>query len=326
MERKKINWLLILQGWAMLWVVIGHAPLGDPESGPLWVTMLYRFAYSFHMPLFMMVSGYLFYSTRISNELEKEWPYHRIIRDKSVRLLLPGFIFSLVALATKVAFPSEMSRQTGISTNELVHGFVYPYDNPLRELWFIVTLFWFFLLAPLWRFTLSNLWTICMSSLFFVVLYFWHPNTEFLCIGRVFRYGIWFYLGLAASRIDAVEKLIEKPLWIVPLVGVLLYVVGMMINSIITTMGGIAFSFGLALILDRFLSRAFFSFRNYTYQIFLMGIFAQFVVKIVYRHVELPYLPTYLLCVAFGLYVPVLVSKLLEWKNWKPLLLCVGLK
>lgn len=29
--RRKINWLLILQGWAMLWVVIGHAPLRMDE-------------------------------------------------------------------------------------------------------------------------------------------------------------------------------------------------------------------------------------------------------------------------------------------------------
>ena len=52
--KAKINWLLILQGWAMLWVVIGHAPLLPvAEQQPLYVDILYRFAYSFHMPLFI---------------------------------------------------------------------------------------------------------------------------------------------------------------------------------------------------------------------------------------------------------------------------------
>lgn len=64
-EKKKINWLLILQGWAMLWVVIGHSPLGEVGNGPTWENALYHFAYSFHMPLFMLVSGWLFYLTRI---------------------------------------------------------------------------------------------------------------------------------------------------------------------------------------------------------------------------------------------------------------------
>ena len=65
MTKKKINWLLILQGWAMLWVVIGHSFLGIAGEGPAWENALFRFAYSFHMPLFMLVSGWLFYLTRL---------------------------------------------------------------------------------------------------------------------------------------------------------------------------------------------------------------------------------------------------------------------
>ena len=45
------------------------------------------------------------------------------------------------------------------------------------------------------------------------------------------------------------------------------------------TVGGIVSSFGFALIADKFLPKLFFSFRDYTYQIFLMGIFAQMFVK-----------------------------------------------
>lgn len=51
--KKKINWLLILQGWAMLWVVIGHSPI-SLDNMPSYVRILYDFAYSFHMPLFIL--------------------------------------------------------------------------------------------------------------------------------------------------------------------------------------------------------------------------------------------------------------------------------
>ena len=85
-------------------------------------------------------------------------------------------------------------------------------------------------------------------------------------------------------------------------------------------------SFGLALIADKCIPKLFCGFRNYTYQIFLIGILAQVFVKILYRHVSMPYVAAYILSILAGLYVPVLVSKVIEMINWKPLSVCVGLK
>ena len=65
----KINWLSSIQGWAMLWVIIGHAFLGRIGEGPIWENCMINFAYSFHMPLFMLVSGWLFFHTRLNNKL-----------------------------------------------------------------------------------------------------------------------------------------------------------------------------------------------------------------------------------------------------------------
>lgn len=254
------------------------------------------------------------------------WPYNQIVKDKALRLLLPGVVFSLVAFAVKIAFPDEMSRQTGFSLREIANAFLYPNDNPFREMWFIATLFILFLLTPLWRWTLSKKWLMWVTAVVLVALCFFHPAIELFCIGRVFGFAIWFYLGIIISKENYVEKLFARNIWLTLLVGIALYAVGFFTLKFITTLGGIVFSFALALILDKYLPKTFFSFRNYTYQIFLMGIFAQMFVKIVYRHITMPYLMAYLLCLAMGLYVPVLVSKLLERINWKPLLLCVGLK
>lgn len=43
----------------MLWVVFGHCPLGEPGARPKWEDAMYKFAYSIHMPLFMLVRGWL---------------------------------------------------------------------------------------------------------------------------------------------------------------------------------------------------------------------------------------------------------------------------
>ena len=330
MSNNRINWLLILQGWAMLWVVIGHAPLGEVSDGPIWVRAFYKFAYSFHMPLFMLVSGWLFYRTRLGTGVlmkgGQKWSYNQIVRDKVIRLLLPGLVFSGVAFAMKIAFPGEASRQVGLSFYEIAHAFLYPYDNPLRELWFIATLFWFFLMTPIWRVLMRTEWMMWPAIALLTVFHFWYPDIELLCIGRVFAYAIWFYMGLVISKTELVEQFFVKFPWMTLFVGVFIYVVGRHTNEFITTLGGIVLSFGIAMLLDKHYPQTFCSFRDYTYQIFLIGIFAQILVKILYRHFDLPYLPTYLLCIAVGLYIPVVVSMVVKKINYRPLLLCVGLK
>lgn len=314
----------------MLLVVVGHSFIGKPGQGPAWENALFHFAYSFHMPLFMLVSGWLFYLTRIKiNNLEgrgEHWSYCKMIKDKALRLLLPGMVFSVLAFAVKLAFPSEMSRQAELSLTEIAHAFLYPNDNPFRELWFIATLFWLFLLTPLWNFILSKKWVMWLVLVVLTVIHFVHLTTDFLCISRVFGYAIWFYLGLLISKEDLVDKVLAWKPWLTFIIGVIIYVIGKYTNPFVTTIGGIVFSFAFAILADKYIPKLFFSFRDYTYQIFLIGIFAQMFVKIMYRHISMPYVVAYLLCLVLGLYVPVLVSKLIEKINWKPLLLCVGLK
>lgn len=58
MEKKRLIWADSLKGWLILLVVLGHAiqnTLGaDCDNNHLW-----NMIYSFHMPAFMAISGYL---------------------------------------------------------------------------------------------------------------------------------------------------------------------------------------------------------------------------------------------------------------------------
>lgn len=399
---KRINWLLILQGWAMLWVVIGHAPLGEPGAGPAWETALYRIAYSFHMPLFMLVSGWLFYRTRLvgagsgsgfSAGSGSGWRYGAVLRDKALRILLPGLVFSLIALALKVAFPGEMERQVSLSAGAILHTYLYPYDNALRELWFLVTIFWMFALTPLWRVVLRRPWSQWLVLALLVGLWFFPLRTGLLCLDKVCTHALWFYLGMVVSKEDFAARCLAPRLWLPLLAGAAIYLLGLYLEylagicagagaavsasgvveslspdglsagvastgfasglsagvasswlaagiasgwapvclsfgTLLAILGGILFSFGIALLADRFVPRIFFSFRDYTYQIFLMGIFAQIFVKILYRHAlaSFPYALVWLLCVLAGLYLPVLVARLAERISFRPLSLCLGLR
>lgn len=249
-----------------------------------------------------------------------------MISNKLKRLMMPFVFFTFVAFLLKIAFPGEMSRQTSINVQEVINAFIYPYDNPMREMWFVATLMWFFLIMPFWGFVIKRQWTKWLALAGLLVLHFYHPDTEFLCIGRAFSYALWFYLGIFISEGGYIDKLTVGNRWIALLAGAIIYATGFFTVSFFKTVGGIVISISLALILDEYLPEIFKSFRNYTYQIFLMGIFAQMFIKIMYRHIDVPYVLAYIVCLLIGLYVPVITSKLLEKINWSPLLMCVGLK
>lgn len=319
----KINWLLILQGWTMLWVVIGHAPLEDIHGPmPKYVKLLYDFAYSFHMPLFMLISGYLFYMTRLSRE---QWNYKSTMLEKLERLGIPFLVFTFIAMIVKTMFASDMARSSEISVIYFFNSCLYPALGPLNEMWFILTLIIMFLLFPLWKSILGNV-KIELSTLAVLTVLHFIPNyIDFLCFSSFTKYLMWFFMGVLTSKYLLVNKLNRAKLGGVVL-GIMLMGIGYYTIPEIKTLGIMVFSFVLAMAADKWIPSLFFSFRQYTYQIFLMGIFAQIMVKIIYKHINAPYLPFYVLCIMAGLYVPVIMSKVLLYINWKPLLLCVGLK
>ena len=66
MDEKKERELLpdLLRGFAIVLVVLGHciqdgSGVGYRSEALYFSDRLYQFIYSFHMPLFMMISGYL---------------------------------------------------------------------------------------------------------------------------------------------------------------------------------------------------------------------------------------------------------------------------
>ena len=85
----------IAKGIAILLVLVGHAiqfASGDSyqQAGLFYDNLLFKVIYMFHMPLFMVISGYLFYNTVQKKSVK------RIVLDKCRQLLLPIFSFALV--------------------------------------------------------------------------------------------------------------------------------------------------------------------------------------------------------------------------------------
>jgi fucose 4-O-acetylase-like acetyltransferase len=80
-----LEWIFIAKGLGIFLVVVGHF---YTESSPTYWSEMRKIIYSFHMPLFFILSGYLYSHAKYS--------YSVLIQNKTKRLLYP---FASVAVA-----------------------------------------------------------------------------------------------------------------------------------------------------------------------------------------------------------------------------------
>lgn len=325
----------------MLWVVIGHAgPANHIEEFPPFAQTLWNFAYSFHMPLFIMISGFLFYSTRINT---LKWTYWPMMKEKLIRFGIPFVVWTLFAMVIKSVFSSEVERPTTISFSVFINAILYPYNGPMREFWFLGVIIWMFALFPLWKKCLGNKFIMIITTIVLVLCSFISPNTDLFALNHVFCHISHFWLGLlmAKAYLYIINQDTEEPFrrWIttffeglkgvaaIVTISVVAYYIVIHFNCpYLPAICGCSLSLGICLLFYKYLPSTFSSFRNYTYQIYLLGLFAQEVVKIAKLKLNLPFESMYVVSIFAGLYVPVLISVMVEKINWKPLKLCIGLK
>ena len=316
----------------MLWVVIGHAgPANTLEEYPTWTTILWNFAYSFHMQLFIMISGFLFYLTRINNE---KWSYLPMLKEKMVRFGIPFVVFTLFAMIIKSVFSSQVERATTISFTEFFHAILYPYDGPMREFWFLGVIMWLFALYPVWKIALKNTITIVLASVIVLAMFFVSPETNFLALHHTFIHISFFWWGILCAKLYLRRKEVGggkflNTRYLLAMLGLSAILYGVVVKFSIVYLPavfGILLSFSLCMLLYKIVPRLFSTFRNYTYQIYLMGLFVQELVKMIRYKMGLPFEPVYILSIIAGLYVPVMVAHAVKKINFKPLKLCIGLK
>lgn len=208
MNRQKITWLQILQGWSMLLVVIGHVTLTgifeNPQT-PVSAT-IERVIYSFHMPLFMFISGFLFYFTKISRDLA----YKEVVFDKLKRLGIPYLFFTFFTFAVKFIFSPFMKRPVELSLRQFTDSFLYPGSNPLSEMWFVATLFIIMLSYPLLKYMITGHFKIAVLIIGSVVLnLFFPPDIFLLCLSNVAYMFLFFCLGILFCKFD-IQRFFES--------------------------------------------------------------------------------------------------------------------
>lgn len=129
MSQKRINWVDTAKGIAILLVIFGHMPADD---------FVHDFIYSFHMPLFFIISGFF-----IAREASMTIPKH--LKKKFDRLLIPYLFFGLVIM-TPFGLIFESARSGTFSLDVVADHFVKRVIGllfGLRGDWPCIGVFWF---------------------------------------------------------------------------------------------------------------------------------------------------------------------------------------
>lgn len=318
----RIEWISALQGMAMLMVVVGHCWL----IGDGW---LMNFCYGVHMPLFMFISGGLFYMTRIS----RGWRWRDVMTDKLKRLGIPYVAFIIFAYCLKILLSARVKNPVGISFEDFLLGFVFPFRSAMKEMWFVAALLLLMSAYPLWRRVLLSRWL--QAAVLLLTIGASIVNKSYIG-GGIFniygalRYAIYFYLGLLCfhyikrwERFDGYWGFLLLAVyaavcmfrrdWALPVA-----LVG--IGGMVLTMRYVASKWPGVLS----------SFRDYSFQIFLLGIYPQMFVELLLGHWNhgawWQTAGLFAMSVGMGIYVPVLVSMMVKRLDNKVLNMVFGLK
>jgi len=134
--KKYLSEILLIQIVATYLVVLGHSypfTIDVPE----WLTQTQLFIYSFHMPLFVWVSGYLL----IYTQQTERYDLSSFARKRFLKLLVPYFALSLIAILPKYALQPFLNDTVTLDGYSLLRIFFAPRENVWGHFWFLPMIF-----------------------------------------------------------------------------------------------------------------------------------------------------------------------------------------
>ncbi|CQR70521.1 Acyltransferase family protein [Sporomusa ovata DSM 2662] len=176
-------------------VIVGHS-FPAMADYPLLFKPLYIYIYSFHLPLFFFLSGFLFYS---SGGVRSN--YINFIGKKFTRLMWPYLFLSVIGFFLKLLVTQYTVRHVDLSLNSFIDNLVFPWHNAMQHLWFLQTLFIIFTISPAFSYTLEKKQVLLVSGIL-IMLNIFNPadNISIFNIEGVVGYAVYFWLGCLASR------------------------------------------------------------------------------------------------------------------------------
>lgn len=181
----------ILKVFAIILVVIGHVTIRYngttyPGHDTRLAQIITFVIYSFHMPLFMAISGTLFQLGAVKGKYTQFVPF---IHDKAKRLLIPFVFVGCVVLVPAMLLLHITDAGILESYRSLLLG------QDCRHLWYVLALFeimviHFFLRKAIKNKLLLFAFAVCAATLFSIFI-----HVDVFAINMAMRYYPYFLLG-----------------------------------------------------------------------------------------------------------------------------------
>lgn len=188
MNKEHYNEMDLLKGIGIIAVYLGHSFNLPNLPGNNFLIYIYRTVYSFHLPLFFLVSGFL------SNN-SKEIDFTKFYKNKIKRLFIPYLFINFIDFIPRTLFPQLVNSEFEGIKEVLFYG--------TKISWFVYTLFILFLIFPILEKYIFRKDKYYIFGIVLIILNTFKIGTDikFLSIGTIIYYLIYFYIGYQVKNI-----------------------------------------------------------------------------------------------------------------------------
>lgn len=180
----------VIKGFAILLVVLGHAIQYNVKVFDQHV--LFRLIYSFHMPLFMFISGFVANGTFDGS--------FRVLRKRFNSLIIPFFSWLLITDLLGLLFSYFHYKDPIISYHSPLSVVLSPSNGGLWFLWTLFQNFLFLFIVFRIRFIWEGWSVLCLGILIFVLSEYFRKVPEIHAFRNSGWFLIFFSLGYVLSR------------------------------------------------------------------------------------------------------------------------------
>ena len=197
-KSKRYETVDVAKAIAIILVVIGH--FREPAMPELYHDII-KVIYMFHMPLFMIASGFLFMATY------RPGSYGSFVWKKFKRLMVPYFVTSVLIITIKLLGSSSAELQNPVTTFSYLGMFYLPSAGYF--LWFVWALWWMMLIMPWFTAPKMKLFLFAVSL---ILAFVWESMPDVFCIKEFCRMLVYFVSGILLYDINKKSPLPSLPL------------------------------------------------------------------------------------------------------------------
>lgn len=332
--------MALLSIWGILLVVLGHSGFEEPIIQQE-LAGLHSWIYSFHMPLFFFISGFLFSYTNVSfTDIKAE----EFLKKKVLRLLVPYFVLGTILFFIKYAFSGLSHATRDFSVATFFKMFIAPHcdGSTLGYLWYLITLFMVFVVVvALCKCRVDFKKTgWCIAAIVAFLGSEWvMPSVIWLNMNAVVHYIPYFFIGiLVRPYVADIQQIINRGGYCNMLIFIALSIVLTVyplplpgnVTAFVRIIVGIWMSLSvctMALKSD-WVNRCILPFGDKTYSIYLLSWFGQYAAKVVVINIlDLHWTVCVVAMFVGGIVVPLFVDWIVDKTklgNYKPVRLIIG--